>query len=147
MADWVPIAGTLLGTVVGSTSTLLAQRLAFTRDRAAKVTDFQRDAVNRFLSEVHKHYRELYALHETHPDPEGRERAIKQVSPVEAQVALDNIRLLVAAEPAEKAEALWLLVRHPNFARGDGKTRQRWRKEYWQLRKDLVASFRRFLGL
>ncbi|MBM2623228.1 hypothetical protein JIG36_47805 [Actinoplanes sp. LDG1-06] len=142
MADWLPIAGTLLGAVVGSTSTLLSQRLAFGRDRAAKLTDLRREAVTRFLSEIHKHQRELYSLHERYPDAATREGAIKRVSPIEAQVALDNVRFLATAEVVAQAESLWLHVRESNFARGNAKSRIRWRRVYWEMRKDLVFSFR-----
>jgi hypothetical protein len=147
MADWLPVAGTLLGVIVGSTSTLLSQRMAFRRERAAKLTDLKREAVTRFLTEAHKHHRELHALHESNSDPGSREAAIKRVSPIEAQVALDNVRFLIVGDPADKAESLWLHIRQPNFARGDAKGRIRWRRDYWQMRKDLVSSVRVHLDL
>lgn len=146
MADWLPIAGTLLGAIVGSTSTLLAQRLAFKRDRTAKMTDLRREAITCFLSESHKHYRELFALHQENSDASSRETANKRVSPVEAQVALDNVRFLIAGEPTEKAERLWLHLRQAAFARGDAKFRNEWRREYWRNRKVLVSSVRILLG-
>lgn len=99
--------------------------------------------------EMYSHVRKAREGRRQDGDEEAYRMALAVVSPDEAQVMLEEIRLVASEPVVQAASAMWEHLRAPDLPSGRdarGATWVAWKSEYWRQRKHLVAVLRSSLA-
>lgn len=143
---WIAVAGAILGTLVGSTTTYVFQRVAFHKEQQVRLRDLRRAAFLAFLTATHGHYESVLAARSVlNYDRAAGLAALESVSIVEGQSALDELRLIASGEPVTLAEKLWRQLRDPGFVHGRDGNAAAWKVDYWDARKEMISSAREYI--
>jgi hypothetical protein len=170
------VAYTLLGAGVAATATLLAVALKFVFDtrterekhqrelerlrleldaaRTASLQDNRRQLFASMLTATHTIYDDIVRTRRRRRHCEIDDAAyathLREISPIEAQAAVEENRLIARQRTCERADALWHHLRSRDVAKGSqlgSREWTEWKDRYWTLRRELVAACKADLGL
>ena len=149
-ASLLGVLGALLGTIVGSGITFVSQRAMHRQEKAERGDALKRECSAAFLRSTHAVFDSVTAIYRTVEDGDERRKRLRDVSAVDAQGALDALRLAVNAETNRCAEALWRHLRDRGVPSGSLRpdyTVGAWKNDYRARRRELTNSVRAELGL
>ena len=153
MESVVAVLGTVAGLLAGIGGTYLNQRLVFQRQSGERLGSIRRQAYVEFIASVHDMFLRIDAacrdLRDDVAIAEETRNALRQVSPRDAQVALEHLRLVATEGGAAAAGALWAHLRREHLPTGrrvelDGF--ESWRADYWQARRRVIDAARNEFG-
>jgi hypothetical protein len=122
--------------------------LELTEARSESRRKTNRETYARFLSATHSIYAQvLEARRARQTGSEDKEylSLLKAIQPLECQVTLEELRVTASTAIVSGADQIWSHLRGHDVATGrelSNAAWHQWRKDYWVLRKLLVAKIR-----
>ncbi len=151
MSEWVSVVGTLLGTVVGSSATLVMQRSQAKSRAEERVYDSRRAAYGEFMAGTHGLFlqiRERRLAVAGAGEGADLEKSLRQIQPLESQRRLDELRLLATTHTRTAAEELFQFLRRVDAkAIRSGKNWHEWHMQYRALRRTFIRAAQIDLGV
>lgn len=153
MSDYLPVVGTLAGTILGAITGYAGQWAQGRRDDRRKIVEMRRGLYVAFLGVSHELFESTRRCYRDHPI-DGDDRlalatALGQVSTTQCRRGLDEMRIVGDAEIISLAEALLHHLRHSGIVGGNVQRAafRSWVDEYWDKRHALVDGIRGLLGV
>ena len=146
MSGAVGVIGTLVGVLLGAFGAYLSQRSNLRMQSNEKINETRRICYSAWLTEVH---RIEFALRRSSLDVitgkltqvDSNEK-LSKLSWIEAQGALEELRMVAGVDTARMATRLW---RHMDKNPRHDPTSDlytEWRSQYWHLRREFINSAR-----
>jgi hypothetical protein len=153
MDAFVAVLGTLLGGLLGAAGTYVNQRSARRSESQEKLGTLRREVYLRYMLAVHAMYTQVAEIHRTHRDQaitdEDAVRRLRAVPAQDAQLALEDLRLVSGDHGVAVAAKVWSQMRRSPSPIGENVTWAgftEWRNEYWTARRDMTDAARADLG-
>ncbi|WP_299053650.1 hypothetical protein [uncultured Nocardioides sp.] len=148
------VIGSLGGTVVGLCGGLVAQRISYHREALERLSVARRDSYLRWLTAVHGVFEVIASAHRALRRDELAEgdarREISGMTVADAQIRLEELRLVAGDEVASAAARIWRHMRRDRVALGhdlSAEAWRAWRDSYWNLRRAFLDAARVETGL
>ncbi len=133
---------------------MIAQRQAYARESAERLTDVRRRAYLQWVASVHRLYDAMAAaqraLRAGEADADEVARTVRNLPTGETQVCLEELRFVAGDSVAASGAALWNHLRRQKVALGQDVSAagwRTWRERYWELRRAFVDAARVETGL
>jgi hypothetical protein len=153
MDAFVAVLGTLLGGLLGAIGTYVNQRSAHRSEADERLATLRREVYLRYMVAVHTMYAQIAEIHRSHRDhaitDEDAVRRLRAVSAQDAQLALEDLRLVSGDNGVGVGAKLWRLMRRDPSPLGEDVTWSGftvWRDEYWNARRGMTDAARADLG-
>lgn len=153
METILAVAGTLLGTLLGTVGAHLSHQSGFRHEATERLAITRRQAYIGFLTDVNDIYRQVQGLsrqfRQGQMSADAMVEALRQVPSAAGQAALENVRLVATRDVAANAALLWAHLRRSAVAQGASRSTPDWRAwqdRYWELRRNFLDAARADTG-
>lgn len=143
MSDLTVLIGTLSGTALGAGSTYLTQRLQERRAGRESLREARRKAYLELLASMHSLFLDVRRARLTAREDRQQQAlvpSLARIEPLDAQQALDLVRLAAPPKTVAAAEELFKFLRSVDDTIYRGTKWHEWHMEYRALRRNFLGS-------
>jgi hypothetical protein len=151
---WIGVIGSLGGVTLGLIGSVTNQKLSYRRESGERLAAARRATYLAWLAKVQQLYDSIANIHRQSTrgtlESAAGARQLRELSSLEAQTALEELRLVSGDEVAAAAATVWSHLRREKVPIGqdmDPAHWRQWREGYWELRRSFLDAARVETGL
>ena len=151
---WIGVIGSLGGVTLGWIGSLASQQLSYRREAGERLAAARRATYLDWLAKVQQMYDSIAKIHRQairgDIDAAAAGAQLRDLSSLEAQTALEELRLVAGDQVAAAAAEVWSHLRRERVPIGhdlEPAHWRRWRADYWNVRRTFLDSARLETGL